>query len=338
MIIVFKIGTNKEILEKIKEFVEKKGIKVSITKGAQQTIFSLLGDTNNINIGQLEMNNVVEKVIKIQKHFKKVNRAFHPDDSIIDIEGKKIGGNHFAIIAGPCAIENEDQFVTIAKAVKKGGANFLRGGAFKPRTSPYSFQGLGKRGIEIMEIAKKETGLPIITEMMSAKQVEKFGDRVDIIQIGARNMQNFDLIKEAGKSKIPVLLKRGLCATYEEFLMTAEYIMAGGNKNVIFCERGIRTFENWTRNTLDISSVPIIKRESHLPIVIDSSHASGIGWLVEPLSRAAVAVGADGINVEVHNKPEEAMSDGQQALLPEIFAKMVEKINVLRKAILEIDE
>ena len=336
MIIVFKLGANEETIEKVKEFVKKQGVKVSIKKGVQQTIFGLIGNTSNINVSQLEMNDAVEKVMKIQEPFKETNRAFHPDDSVININGKKIGGGHFAIIAGPCAIESEEQFITIAKAVKKGGADFLRGGAFKSRTSPYSFQGLGKKGIDIMEMAKKETGLPIVTEMMSAKQVEKFGDRVDLIQIGARNMQNFDLIKEVGKSKIPVLLKRGLCATYEEFLMAAEYIMAGGNKNVVFCERGIRTFENLIRNTLDISAVPVIKRKSHLPIIIDPSHAGGINWLVEPLSRAAVAIGADGINVEVHNKPEEAMSDGQQSLLPENFAKMIDKINMLRKVMSEI--
>ena len=337
MIIVFKLGTDDETLGKVKELVEKQGVEVSVTKGAQQTTFGLIGDTSSINIGQLEMNEAVEKVMKVQEPFKKANRVFHPEDSVIDIDGQKIGGGHFAIIAGPCAIESEEQFMTIARAVKDGGANFLRGGAFKPRTSPYSFQGLGEKGIEIMEMAKKETGLPIITEMMSAKQVEKFADRVDVIQIGARNMQNFDLLKEVGKSKTPVLLKRGLCATYEEFLMAAEYIMAGGNEKVVFCERGIRTFESWTRNTLDVSAVPVIKRKSHLPIVIDPSHACGINWLVEPLSRAAVAIGAGGITVEVHNKPEEAMSDGQQSLLPEAFAKMVEKINILRKVMSEID-
>lgn len=337
MIIVFKVGTSKNDLAEIKKMVESKGIKVSVTEGAMQTIFGLIGDTQNINPDQLQLNPVVEKVMKVQEPYKKASRSFNPEDSVIEVLGQKIGGGHFSVMAGPCAVESEEQFVTIAKAVKESGANFLRGGAFKPRTSPYAFQGLGKEGIRIMQVAREITGLPIITEMMAPKQIEKHGESVDMIQIGARNMQNFDLLKEAGRSKTPILLKRGLSATYEEFLMAAEYIMAGGNKNVVLCERGVRTFETWTRNTLDISAVPVIKRKTHLPIIIDPSHAGGIFWLVEPLSKAAIAVGADGLTIEVHNKPEEAMSDGQQSLIPETFDKLMKKIRKLREFMQELD-
>ena len=338
MVIVFKPGASKDELKKMKSQLESKGISISITVGESQTIFGLIGDTRSLNPGQIELNPVVEKVMKIQEPYKKASRSFHPEDTVIEVKGQKIGGGNFGIIAGPCAIESEDQFLTIARAVKASGANFLRGGAFKPRTSPYSFQGLGKAGIEIMKIAREETGLPIITEMMAPKHIEKFAGEVDVIQVGARNMQNFDLLKEAGKVKTPVLLKRGLSATFEEFLMAAEYIIAEGNENVILCERGIRTFETWTRNTLDISAVPVIQSKSHLPIVIDPSHAGGIYWLVEPLIKAAVAIGADGITVEVHHKPEEAVSDGQQSLIPESFDKMMRNVKILRKAVLEMEK
>ena len=338
MIIVFKPGASEEELEKMRKMVEEKGLKVTVTVGESQTIFGLVGDTRALNPDQLQLSPVVEKVMKVQEPYKKASRSFHPEDSVVEVRGQKIGGGNFAVVAGPCAVESEEQFMTIARAVKESGANFLRGGAFKPRTSPYSFQGMGKEGIRIMQMAREETGLPIITEMMSPKQIEKHSGDVDVIQIGARNMKNFDLLKEAGKVKTPVLLKRGLCATFEEFLMAAEYIMAGGNENVILCERGIRTFETWTRNTLDISAVPVIKNKSHLPIIIDPSHAGGIYWLVEPLSRAAVAIGADGITVEVHHKPEEAMSDGQQSLIPETFDKMMKKLNILRKVVKDLDQ
>ncbi len=338
MVIVFKPGAPGEELDKIKKQLEEKGITVSITVGQDQTIFGLIGDTRSLNPGQIELSNVVEKVMRIQEPYKKANRVFHPEDTVVEVMGQKIGGGNFGVIAGPCAIESEEQFLTIARAVKASGANFLRGGAFKPRTSPYSFQGMGKEGIEIMKIARKETGLPIITEFMAPAHVELFAKDVDIIQIGARNMQNFDLLKEVGKVKTPVLLKRGLCATFEEFLMAAEYIMSEGNENVILCERGIRTFETWTRNTLDISAVPVIHRKSHLPIVIDPSHAGGIFWLVEPLAKAAVAIGADGITIEVHHKPEEAVSDGQQSLIPETFDKMMKKVRLLREAVMEMEK
>lgn len=338
MVIVFKPGAPVGELEKMKEQLEGKGISISVTVGQTQTIFGLVGDTRSLNAGQIELNPVVEKVMKIQEPYKKASRSFHPEDTIVEVRGQKIGGGNFGVIAGPCAIESEEQFLTIAKAVKKAGANFLRGGAFKPRTSPYSFQGLGKAGIEIMKMAREETGLPIITEMMAPKHIEKHAGEVDVIQIGARNMQNFDLLKEAGKVRTPVLLKRGLSATFEEFLMAAEYIMSEGNENVILCERGIRTFETWTRNTLDISAVPVIQRKSHLPIVIDPSHAGGIYWLVEPLTKAAVAIGADGITIEVHNNPEEAVSDGQQSLIPETFEKVMENVRILRQAVLEMNK
>ena len=338
MVIVFKPGAPEQELEKMKKQLESKGISVSVTVGENQTIFGLIGDTRSLSAGQIELNNVVERVMRIQEPYKKANRSFHPEDTVVEVRGQKIGGGHFGVIAGPCAIESEEQFLTIARAVKASGANFLRGGAFKPRTSPYSFQGLGKAGIDIMKIYREETGLPIITEMMAPKHIEDFAEDVDIIQIGARNMQNFDLLKEAGKVKTPVLLKRGLAATFEEFLMAAEYIMSEGNDNVILCERGIRTFETWTRNTLDISAVPVIQRKSHLPIVVDPSHAGGIYWLVEPLTKAAVAIGADGITVEVHHRPEEAVSDGQQSLIPESFDKMMKNVMILRKAVMEMSK
>lgn len=337
MVIVFKPGAPSSDIDKLRAHLEETGIKVSVTVGETQTIFGLVGDTRKLNAGQIELSPIVERVMKIQEPYKKASRTFRPEDTIVEVRGQKIGGGHFGVIAGPCAIESEEQFLTISRAVKKSGANFLRGGAFKPRTSPYSFQGLGKEGIEIMKIAREETGLPIITEMMDPRHVAKFAGDVDIMQIGARNMQNFDLLKEAGKVKTPVLLKRGLAATFEEFLMAAEYIMSEGNDNVILCERGIRTFEPWTRNTLDISSVPVIQRKSHLPIVVDPSHAGGIYWLVEPLAKAAVAIGADGITIEVHDHPEEAVSDGQQSLLPETFEKMMRKVDILRQAVKDME-
>ena len=338
MVIVFHPGAPEAELAKIKGQLEEKGIKVSVTIGETQTIFGLVGDTRSLNPGQIELSPHVEKVMKIQEPYKKANRTFHPEDTVVEVRGQKIGGGNFGVIAGPCAIESHEQFLTIAHAVKAAGANFLRGGAFKPRTSPYSFQGMGKEGIDIMTVAREETGLPIITEMMDPRHIDLYGEDVDVIQIGARNMQNFDLLKEVGRCKTPVLLKRGLAATYEEFLMAAEYVMAGGNENVILCERGIRTFEPWTRNTLDITAVPVIQKKSHLPIVIDPSHAGGIYWLVDPLSRAAVAIGADGITVEVHHRPEEAVSDGQQSLIPETFEKMMKKVAILRDAVAEMNK
>ena len=267
--------------------------------------------------------------MKVQEPYKKANRIFKPEDTIVKVENSIVGGGHLGIMAGPCSVESEEQIVEVAKRVKKAGANFLRGGAFKPRTSPYSFQGLELEGLKLLKIAKEETGLPIVTELMSTDYLDTFVEEVDMIQIGARNMQNFDLLKQVGRTKKPVLLKRGLSSTIEEWLMSAEYIMAGGNDNVILCERGIRTFETITRNTLDLQAVPVIKKLSHLPIIIDPSHAGGYAYLVEPMAKAAVMSGADGLMIEVHNDPENALSDGQQSLTPDAFDKLMSKIKKL---------
>jgi 3-deoxy-7-phosphoheptulonate synthase len=264
--------------------------------------------------------------MRVQEPYKKANRKFHPDDTVVDVGGVKIGGGNFAVIAGPCSVENEAQICEVAADVKQSGATLLRGGAFKPRTSPYSFQGMGVDGLQLLMKAKKATGLPIVTELMSPKYCELFEETVDLVQIGARNMQNFDLLKEVGKMSKPVLLKRGLSNTYEEWIMSAEYIMSEGNENVILCERGIRTFETYTRNTLDVSAIPAIKKMSHLPIIVDPSHSGGMRWLVEPLTMAAIAAGADGIIVEVHNDPARALCDGQQSLNPQEFQDLMDKI------------
>ena len=280
-----------------------------------------------------EVDSSVEKVMHVQEPYKLVNRAFHPDDTIVDVSGVKVGGGHLALIAGPCSVESEEQVIEIAKAVKASGANMLRGGAFKPRTSPYSFQGLGLEGLEILCAAREETGLPIVTELMSPEYLEIFDEKVDLIQIGARNMQNYDLLKQLGQTKRPILLKRGLNATYEEWMMSAEYIMASGNPNVIFCERGIRTFEKYTRNTLDLSVIPILKEKTHLPVIIDPSHATGDWKLVESMSLAAIAAGADGLIIEVHNNPECAWSDGMQSLKPEKFKNVIEKAKLVAQSV-----
>ena len=273
------------------------------------------------------MSPVVERVMHVSEPYKLANRAFHPDDSIIDVSGVKVGGEHLALIAGPCSVESKEQVIEIAKAAKAAGANMLRGGAFKPRTSPYAFQGMGTEGLDILVAAKKETGLPIVSELMSADYIEEFNEKVDLVQIGARNMQNFDLLKEVGKRCTkPVLLKRGLSSTYEEWIMSAEYIMASGNPNVILCERGVRTFESYTRNTLDLQAIPVIKKLTHLPIIIDPSHAGGKWWLVEPMAKAAVAAGCDGLMIEVHNNPECALCDGPQSLKPKKYTELIEQI------------
>ena len=271
----------------------------------------------------------VERVMRVQEPYKKANRKFHPADTVVQVGDTKIGGGNFTVIAGPCSVENEDQIVSVAKDVQKSGAKLMRGGAFKPRTSPYSFQGMGVQGLELLLKAKKATGLPIVTEIMSPKYCEIFENTVDVVQIGARNMQNFDLLKEVGKMSKPVLLKRGLANTYEEWIMSAEYIMSEGNENVILCERGIRTFETYTRNTLDISAIPCLRKMIHLPIIVDPSHSGGTAWLVEPLTMAAIAAGADGIIVEVHNDPPHAKCDGKQSLTPEQFDNLMHKANAL---------
>lgn len=273
---------------------------------------------------------VIDK-IGVDEPFKKANRKLHKEDTIINVKGRIIGGGGLTVIAGPCSVESEEQIISIAKQVKKSGATFLRGGAFKPRTSPYSFQGLREEGLELLKLAREKTGLPIVTEIMCPYMVEKFAEEVDIIQVGARNMQNFELLKELGKIRKPILLKRGLSATIEEFIMAAEYIMAGGNNEVILCERGIRTFENFTRNTLDLSAIPAIKKLSHLPIIVDPSHASGLWWMVQPLTMAAVAIGADGVIIEVHNNPKNAKCDGNQSIKPKKFHKLMEAVNRIEK-------
>ena len=299
------------------------GFQINEIVGVNMTILGVIGDTSTLDINLLRVNDWVEKVMRVQEPFKRANRMFHPEDSVVDVNGIKIGGKKIIVMAGPCSVETEEQIISVAKSVKLGGAAMLRGGAFKPRTSPYSFQGLKEKGLELLKIAKQETGLPIVTEIMSADKIERFVEDVDVIQVGARNMQNFELLKELGKTNKPILLKRGLSATIEEWIMSAEYIMAGGNDNVILCERGIRTFETYTRNTLDLSAIPAVKKLSHLPIVIDPSHASGMWWMVEPMAKAAIAAGADGLIIEVHNDPEHALCDGAQSLKPERFSHLM---------------
>ena len=301
--------------------------------GTELIILGLVGDTSKLDPCYIEANPYVERVMHVQEHFKKANRMFHPEDSIIDVNGNTIGGRKISVIAGPCSVETEEQIITVAKDVKKYGASFLRGGAFKPRTSPYSFQGLKYDGLELLKIAREQTGLPIVTEIMSPYDIEVFNENVDVIQVGARNMQNFDLLKELGKTNKTILLKRGLSATIEELLMSAEYIMAGGNENVILCERGIRTFETYTRNTLDLSAIPAIKKLSHLPVIVDPSHAAGKWWMVEPLAKAAVAVGADGLIIEVHNDPQKAWCDGQQSIKPELFSNIMDDLRIIAEAV-----
>lgn len=325
MIIILKENAGKNECDSLISMLNEKGVKVSGINGVNHNILGLVGDTSKLDIELINAQPVVERVQRVQEPYKACNRQFHPDDTVVDAGGKKIGGGHVQIIAGPCSVESEEQIISTAEAVKKAGATMLRGGAFKPRTSPYSFQGLHEEGIKLLLKAKKATGLPIVTEIMSAEHLDLFAD-VDVIQVGARNMQNFELLKQLGHSDKPVLLKRGLANTMEELLMSAEYIMSGGNNNVILCERGIRTFETYTRNTLDISAVPLLKQRSHLPVVVDPSHATGIVSLVEPLSRAAIAVGADALEIEVHCNPSKALSDGAQQLKPEQFEKMMENL------------
>ncbi|MBZ9692779.1 3-deoxy-7-phosphoheptulonate synthase [Clostridium sp. M14] len=333
MIIILKQKAEQEEIEKLTSILENQGVKVNPVIGTDISILGLVGDTSRIDKEQIEANEIVEKVMHVQEPFKKANRMFHPEATIIDVNGQKIGGNKITMIAGPCSVESEEQIIEIAEDVKNIGANFLRGGAFKPRTSPYAFQGLKYEGLELLKKAKAKTGLPIVTEIMSPYDIEFFNENVDVIQVGARNMQNFDLLKELGQLNKPILLKRGLSATLEELLMSAEYIMAGGNENVILCERGIRTFETYTRNTLDLSAVPALKKLSHLPVVIDPSHATGKYWMVEPLAKAAIAIGADGLIIEVHNDPANALCDGPQSIKPEKYARIFEELKVIAKAV-----
>jgi 3-deoxy-7-phosphoheptulonate synthase len=331
MVVIMRSGAPREVIVSLKERIEKKGCSVNVVQGESQCILGVIGDTTRIDHGVIEANEFVERVTKVQQPYKLANRLFHPDETIINVNGNTIGGDKIAVMAGPCSVESEEQIIEIAKMVKASGASFLRGGAFKPRTSPYSFQGLRLEGLELLKLARKETGLPIVTEIMSADMIERFVEDVDVIQVGARNMQNFELLKELGKTNKPILLKRGLAATVEELIMSAEYIMSEGNENVILCERGIRTFETYTRNTLDLSAIPIIKRQSHLPVIVDPSHAAGIWWMVEPLAKAAIAVGADGLIIEVHNDPANAKCDGQQSIKPDKFNSLMEDLSHIAK-------
>jgi 3-deoxy-7-phosphoheptulonate synthase len=334
MIAVLKNGTTDKQIESLKAWIESLGLQVHLSKGDFQTIVGLVGDTSRVDEDLLISLDIVETVKRISEPFKSANRKFHPDDSVISVGNTSVGGDVFAIIAGPCSVESEEQVMEIARSVKKSGATMLRGGAFKPRTSPYDFQGLKADGIEILLEAKKETGLPIVTEIMNANHLPLFED-VDVIQVGARNMQNFELLKELGKTNKTILLKRGLANTLKEFLMSAEYIMAGGNENIILCERGIRTFETYTRNTLDLSAVPMLRELTHLPIIIDPSHATGVARLVKPMAMAAAACGADGLMIEVHNDPPHALCDGAQSLTPEAFADVTRSVSKVLKAISE---
>ncbi len=331
MIVVIKNQANEERLNSLIDFLKTQGVSVHLSRGHYQTVLGLVGDTSKIDIDTISGLDIVETVKRISEPFKNANRKFHPDDTVITIPsgiGDVKIGEGFTFIAGPCSIESEEQIIEVAQAVKDAGAQILRGGAFKPRTSPYAFQGLRNEGIKLLLEAKKATGLPIITEIMDAAHLDLFAD-VDIIQVGARNMQNFELLKELGHSNKPILLKRGLANTIQEFLMSAEYIMAGGNENIILCERGIRTFETCTRNTLDISAVPVLHELSHLPVIVDPSHACGIARLVRPMAMAAAACGADGVMIEVHNNPAKALCDGPQSLTPEQFAEVASKVRTV---------
>lgn len=328
MIIVVKKNSDKKQFDNLVRWVKSQGVDTDVSVGSNSTVLGLVGDTSKIDIDLVRSLDIVEDVKRIQEPYKCVNRKFHPDDTIVDVGGVKFGGDNFQIIAGPCSVESEKQIVFVAEEVKKAGASVLRGGAFKPRTSPYSFQGLREDGIKLLLKAKAETGMPIITEIMSIRHIDLFRD-VDIIQIGARDMQNFELLKEVGRLNKPVMLKRGLANTVEEWLMSAEYIMSEGCKDIILCERGIRTFEPYTRNTLDLSAIPLLKELTHLPVVVDPSHASGLSRLVKPLSLAAVGAGAHGLMIEVHNDPLHALCDGAQSIRPEEFKDIVEKIDVM---------
>ena len=325
-----KPGTAKQDIDALVAKLKKMNLDVGITNGVGCTILGLVGDTTAVDMGKITIDPHVERVMRVQEPYKKANRKFHPEDTVVDVQGVKIGGGHFNVIAGPCSVESAEQVTGIARAVKASGARMLRGGAFKPRTSPYSFQGMGESGLDLLLEAKKATGLPVVSEIMAPRYAELFEEKVDLVQIGARNMQNFELLKEVGKMSKPILLKRGLSNTYEEWIMSAEYIMAAGNENVILCERGVRTFETYTRNTLDLSAIPAVKQMSHLPIIVDPSHAAGMYWMVEPLALAATAIGADGLIIEVHNDPAHAKCDGQQSLTPEKFDALMKKVESLR--------
>ena len=331
MIIVMKQDALAEDIHDIERELTEDGMNVQRNEGVHCTVLGVIGDTGILDTDALTMRPGVERIMRVSEPFKKANKKFHPVDSVIEIGDVKIGGGNFAVIAGPCSVETKEQMEETAAAVKAAGAKLMRGGAYKPRTSPYAFQGLEKKGLELLQAARAHTGLPIVSEIVSPKHIEMFEMCVDVIQIGARNMQNFDLLKEVGKTNKPILLKRGLSSTIEEWLMSAEYIMSRGNNNVILCERGIRTFEKYTRNTLDLSAVVAVKQLSHLPVVVDPSHATGRSDMVEPMALAAIAAGADGLMVEVHNDPAKALCDGPQSLTPEQFDTLMKKVNKTRE-------
>lgn len=332
MVTILKIGTSDEQKKLLIHWFQEQGLNVNEYENDGQTVLGLIGDISRVDIEMLEQLDIVDHVVEISEPFKKTNRKFQKEDSVIEVEGRKIGGGNFAVIAGPCSVETEEQIIEIAEAVKASGASMLRGGAFKPRTSPYDFQGLKAEGLKLLLMAKKATGLPIVTEIMNQDHLELFSD-VDVIQVGARNMQNFELLKELGRTRKTILLKRGLANTIKELLMSAEYIMSGGNENIILCERGIRTFETYTRNTLDLSVIPVLHNLTHLPVIVDPSHATGHSDLVEPMAMAATAGGADGIMIEVHNNPPLALCDGPQSLTPAQFDEAMKKIMKIREVL-----
>ena len=332
MIVVLKPGVQKEKREQLMQWLRNLNQDIHVSEGCYQTVLGLVGDTSKVDMDLVASLDIVESVKRVREPFKCCNRAFHPDDMVIDVKGVKIGGGNFCMIAGPCSVESEEQIVGVAKAVKASGANMLRGGAFKPRTSPYDFPGLKAEGLELLKIARQETGLPIVTEIMNVTDLPLFED-VDVLQVGARNMQNFDLLRELGKLNKPILLKRGLANTLKELLMSAEYIMSSGNEQVILCERGIRTYSDYTRNTLDLSAVPMLHELSHLPVIVDPSHATGIARLVPPMALAAAACGADGLIIEVHNDPVHALCDGAQSLKPEEYDRLAKKVRAVREVL-----
>ncbi len=332
MIVVLKPGTDPEKRDRLIDWLKKQGLGIHVSEGMYQTVLGLIGDTRSIDTDLIASLGVVDSVTRVTEAFKCCNRKFHPDDTVVQVGDVKIGHGSFCMIAGPCSVESEDQIVAVARAVKAAGANMLRGGAFKPRTSPYDFQGLKAEGLALLKIARQETGLPIVTEIMGVNHLPLFED-VDVIQVGARNMQNFDLLKELGQLRKPILLKRGLANTLKELLMSAEYIMAGGNEQVILCERGIRTFDDYTRNTLDLAAVPMLRELTHLPVIVDPSHATGIARLVPPMALAAAACGADGLIIEVHNDPIHALCDGAQSLRPEEYADLAQKVRAVREVL-----
>ena len=334
MIIIVKQGANEERIQDLIHWIESQNLITHVSKGEYTTIVGVIGDTSKLDEDLIMGLDIVDSVKRVSEPFKSANRKFHPLDSIIDVSGVKVGGGNFAMIAGPCSVESHDQIISIAQDVKAAGANMLRGGAFKPRTSPYDFQGLKADGLELLLEAKKITGLPIVTEIMNANHLPLF-ENVDLIQVGARNMQNFELLKELGHTNKPILLKRGLANTIKELLMAAEYIMSGGNENIILCERGIRTFETATRNTLDLSAIPVLHELTHLPVVIDPSHATGVARYVKPMAIAAAAAGCDGLIIEVHNDPPHALCDGAQSLRPEQYADVAKAVNTVRAALAE---